>query len=95
MLHKTEAKEDASAKEIKSHFNKVVVSLPSMLCGVSRTVSVFPNTGHTSIKVENILRCVTQAQCPWCLPQTRALEPQKQAQEKMVSYTLHQTDRNN
>lgn len=67
--------------------------LPSVLRGVGGIVSVFPNTGHTSIKVENVLCCVTQAQCPWCPPQTSALQPQKQAQEKRVSYTLHQTDR--
>lgn len=61
MRHETE---EASAKEIKSHFAETALSLPSALRGVGGIVSVFPNTGHVSIKVKNILRCVTQAQCP-------------------------------
>lgn len=95
MSGETEAREDASAKEIKSHFTATAVSLPSALCGVGRIVSVFPNTGHTSIKVGSVLHSVTQVQRPWRLPQTSALQPPKQAQEKRVSQTLHQTEGNN
>lgn len=95
MNRETEAREDASAKEIKSHFTERALLLPSTLLGVGEFTSVFPNTGHTSIKVENALCCATQTQCQQCLPQTSALQPQKQAQEKRVSYALYQTDRNN
>lgn len=51
MSCETEAREGASAKEIKSRFTQIALLLPYPSHVVGETVSVFPNTGHGLTKV--------------------------------------------